>query len=383
MSFIQIPTPIPETLGDSEVCANHTDLRPALWASIDLLKVIRKSLKLSDRDFSILSGLAALALKRDRAGDLIVFASNKTLSIKANGMEIRTLRRRLANLIECGLIRRRSSPNGKRYAHHDSGGNIIAAYGFDISPLLERMQEFRKRVALEEERRAMHRVIRDRLSLLRMSFPIDSEEDIILRTALRRSSTTTGQMEDLIELFTPVNNSDAVPCNLDELAKPQQLSATDGQNDPHLQSSKQSIYEVKKDTVVESSTDIDQTVIPKNNQTHLKTEPDLQFHEVVQACPEAMSFAQEKPRDWSDLYAYSRWLAPMIGISTNVVNQAEQSLGKTNLAMTLLGIVQKSGTIKNPGAYLQSLFNGPKADNYSAPRFIRHLLRTQMNSITA
>ena len=96
-----------------------------------------------------------------------------------------------------------------------------------------------------------------------------------------------------------------------------------------------------------------------------------------------MSFAEERPRDWSDLYAFSRWLAPMIGISTNLVNQAEHSLGKTNFAMTLLGIVQMSGTIKNPGAYLRSLFNGPKAENYSAPRFIRHLLRTQMNSITA
>lgn len=383
MSFIQISTPIPETPGSLEVCANHADLRPALWASIDLLKVIRKSLKLSDRDFSILSGLAALALKRDRAGDLIVFASNKTLSLKANGMDIRTLRRRLANLIECGIIRRRSSPNGKRYAHHDADGNIIAAYGFDISPLLERMQEFRERVALEEERRAMHRVIRDRLSLLRMSFPIDSEEDIILRTALRRSSTTTQQMEDLILMFTPVNNSDAIPSNLDVLARPMKLSPTDGQNDLHLQSSKQSINERKKEALIESPIKIDQAALPKKNLSHLKTEPDLQFQHVIQACPEAMSFAEEKPRDWSDLYAFSRWLAPMIGISTNLVDQAEQSLGKTNLAITLLGIVQMSGTIKNPGAYLRSLFNGPKAENYSAPRFIHHLLRTQMTSTTA
>lgn len=383
MSFIQVSTPIPETSGSLKICANHADLRPALWASIDLLKVIRKSLNLSDRDFSILNGLAALALKRDRAGDLIVFASNKTLSLKVNGMDIRTLRRRLANLIECGIIRRRSSPNGKRYAHHDASGNIIAAYGFDISPLIERMQEFRERVALEEERRAMHRVIRDRLSLLRMSFPIDSEEDIILRTALRRSSTTTGQMKDLIEMFTPVNKSDAVPCNLDELAKPKAMSATDSQNDLHLQSSKQSIYERKEETLEENSKNLAHSVKPKKNHTNLNAQPDLQFDEVMQACPEAISFAQEYPTSWSELYAFSRWLAPMVGISTSIVNQAEQSLGRENLAMTLLGIVQMSGTIKNPGAYLRSLFSGRKAENYSAPRFIRHLLRTQMTATTA
>jgi replication initiation protein RepC len=379
MSFIQISTPLPETSGSQKVCANHADLRPALWASIDLLKTIRKSLKLSDRDFSVLSSLAALALKRDRAGDIIVFASNKTLSLKANGMEIRTLRRRLANLVESGIIRRRSSPNGKRYAHHDADGNVIAAYGFDISPLLERMQEFRERVAIEEERRAMHRVIRDRLSLLRMSFPIDSDEDIVLRTALRRSSTTTAQMEELIELFTPVNNLAANPCDLDALTEPKHLSSTDGQNDLHLQSSKQNTYERKRIAADNHSIGPNQTTNPKKEPRQKKAEPKMGFRQVVQACPEAMSFAQEKPRDWSDLYAFSRWLAPMIGIGTQVTDQAEQTLGKADFAMTLLAIVQMSGTIRNPGAYLRSLFTGPKADDYCASRLIRNLLRSQMN----
>ena len=383
MSFIQITTPLPEDSGNQKECLTHADLRPALWASIDLLKILRKNLKLSDRDFSVLSGLAALALKRDRAGDLIVFASNKTLSMKANGMNIRTLRRRLANLVDCGIIRRRSSPNGKRYAHHDASGNVIDAYGFDISPLIERMQEFRERVALEEERRAIHRVVRDRLSLLRMSFPIDSEEDVILRTALRRSSTTTSQMEDLIELFTVVNNSDHFPCHLEELVNHEYLSATEGQNDLHLQSSKQSIYESKKETINSNKDHLNQTKNPKKSYEHKKPSHNLQYHEVVQACPEAISFAQDIPRNWSDLYAFSRWLAPMIGISTHVVDKAEKSLGKTNLAMTLLAIVQMSGSIRNPGAYLRSLIQGPNAEGYSASRFIRHLLRDQVSSSTA
>lgn len=368
---------------NQDVCIEHTDLRPTLWASIDLLKIIGKNLKLSDRDFSVLSGLAALALKRDRAGDLIVFASNKTLSLKANGMDIRTLRRRLANLIKCGIIRRRSSPNGKRYAHHDADGNVIAAYGFDISPLLERMQEFRERVALEEERRAMHRVTRDRLSLLRMSFPIDSDEDIILRTALRRTSTSTSQMEDLIKLFTTVNNLDDPACDLDELANPARLSATGGQNDLHLQSSKQNKYERKKETISLNKPTRSQTDNSKSSSKHSTTRPDIQYFEVIQACPEAMSFAQNPPRNWTDLYAFSRWIAPMIGISPQVADQAELSLGKANLAMTLLAIAQTSGSIRNPGAYLRSLFQGPKAESYCASRYIRHLLRSQLDTSTA
>lgn len=375
MSFIQISPPLPDISGSQKACSNHADLRPSLWASIDLLKVIRKDLNLSDRDCTVLSSLAALALKRDRAGDLVVFASNKMLSLKANGMDIRTLRRRLANLVENGIIRRRSSPNGKRYAHQDAAGNVIAAYGLDISPLLERLQEFKERVALEQERQAIHKVARDRLSLLRMSFPIDSEEDIILRTALRRRSTTTAQMEDLIGLFTAVNDVEARPNDLDALANSALLSATHGQNVLHLQSSKQNAYERKKDITATNPATPKKPTQTHDESKYPKMRPNLEYHEVMNACPDAMSFAQEEPRSWTDLYAFSRWLAPMIGINTNLVDQAEQALGKTNLAMTILAIVQMSGSIRNPGAYLRSLFQGPRAEGYCATRYLRSLMR--------
>jgi len=375
MSFIQISPPLPDTSGSLKACSNHADLRPSLWTSIDLLKVIRKDLNLSDRDCTLLNCLAALALKRDRAGDLVVFASNKMLSLKANGMDIRTLRRRLANLIENGIIRRRSSPNGKRYAHQDAAGNVITAYGLDISPLLERLHEFRERVALEQERQAIHKVARDRLSLLRMSFPVDSEEDIILRTALRRRSTTTAQMEYLIELFTAVNDVEAQPNDLDALADTAILSATHGQNDLHLQSSKQNTNERKKDIAVTKPATPKKPMQKNDKSENLKLRPNLEYHDVMSACPEAMCFAKEEPRSWTDLYAFSRWLAPMIGIKSNLVDQAEQALGKTNLAMTILAIVQMSGSIRNPGAYLRSLFQGPRAEGYCATRYIRSLMR--------
>ncbi|WP_371328623.1 helix-turn-helix domain-containing protein [Shinella sp. HZN7] len=52
-----------------------------------------------------------------------------------------TLRRHLAALVEAGLIERRDSPNGKRYAHRGRGGEIGAAFGFSLAPLLARAGE--------------------------------------------------------------------------------------------------------------------------------------------------------------------------------------------------------------------------------------------------
>ncbi len=47
---------------------------------------------------------------------VVVFPSNRELSIRAHGMAPATLRRHLASLVEAGLIIRRDSPNGKRFA---------------------------------------------------------------------------------------------------------------------------------------------------------------------------------------------------------------------------------------------------------------------------
>ncbi|MFW8642788.1 helix-turn-helix domain-containing protein [Rhizobium beringeri] len=53
---------------------------------------------------------------------LIVFPSNAQLSIRARGMTAATLRRHLAGLVDAGLILRKDSANGKRFARRDRAG---------------------------------------------------------------------------------------------------------------------------------------------------------------------------------------------------------------------------------------------------------------------
>jgi replication initiation protein RepC len=54
-------------------------------------------------------------------------------------------------LIEAGMITMKDSPNGKRYGTRDRAGRITEAYGFDLSPIAVRHEEF---VRLAEEARA-------------------------------------------------------------------------------------------------------------------------------------------------------------------------------------------------------------------------------------
>ena len=64
--------------------------------------------------------------------------------MRAHGPAPATLRRALAQLVEAGIVIRRDSPNGKRYARRGEGGQVEQAFGFDLSPLVARAAEFER-----------------------------------------------------------------------------------------------------------------------------------------------------------------------------------------------------------------------------------------------
>ena len=85
-----------------------------------------------------------------RGGRPIVWPS-ALLQQEALGVSETQAKRVNRYLIELGLITMKDSPNGKRYGRRDARGRIVEAYGFDLSPLAARYQEF---VQLAEEGRA-------------------------------------------------------------------------------------------------------------------------------------------------------------------------------------------------------------------------------------
>jgi replication initiation protein RepC len=70
-------------------------------------------------------------------------------------------------LIEAGLITMKDSPNGKRYGKRDGKGNIIEAYGFDLSPIAARYQEFLRLAADARTEREDMRRLRRRATIAR------------------------------------------------------------------------------------------------------------------------------------------------------------------------------------------------------------------------
>ncbi len=129
----------------------------------------RAQLKLRDRSLAVLKALVSFHPELELSVDqnLVVFPSNTELASRANGIAETTLRDNLALLVDAGLVQRRDSPNGKRYARKNSSGKIVVAFGLSLLPLVTRAEEL---ALLAEEVRAERRrlcITRERITLLR------------------------------------------------------------------------------------------------------------------------------------------------------------------------------------------------------------------------
>src|SRR6516165_3384317 len=138
------------------------------WQVFRALCTARARIGVSERALSVLNALLRFHPETALTGEgLVVFPSNDQLSLRAHGMAPATLRRHLAVLVECGLLIRRDSPNGKRYARKGQGGAIETAFGFDLMPLVARAAEIERLAAAARAERRDYLVVRERITLVR------------------------------------------------------------------------------------------------------------------------------------------------------------------------------------------------------------------------
>lgn len=169
------------------------------WKVLRTIIEARRRIGISDRAAAVLSALLSFHPDTElkAATPLVVFPSNRELSLRAHSMPEATLRRHLAALVDAGLIVRRDSPNGKRYVRRDDKGVIGVAYGFDLSPLVARAAEFDSYAAAEREGREAVRRLREEITLLR--------RDIAKTLAFVAEAAVPGDWSEITEAFVPLS----------------------------------------------------------------------------------------------------------------------------------------------------------------------------------
>lgn len=364
------------------------------WQVFQYIREARELIGATDRSLTILNALLTFHPETSLTGDaeLVVWPSNEQLMARANGMPATTLRRHLAVLVDCGLIIRRDSPNGKRFARKGRGGEIEQAYGFDLSPIVARADEFRDLVeALQAEKKAF-RVAKERLTLLRRDIVKMIETGIdenvpgnwgrvtlayqaivarLPRSAPRQIVENIAQ--ELLDLYADIREV------LESFANSQNLDANESHSGRHIQNSNPDSTSESEygfgtaDEVGGSAAETDNVrSLPKR---------DLPLGIVLDACPEIRELAQGGAiRHWRDLLAAAEVARPMLGISPSAWREACEVMGEQHAAITLAGIYQRAGQINNAGGYLRSLTDRAKDGKFSTWPMVMALLRAKLDA---
>ena len=114
------------------------------WKIYQAICAARPRLGVSERSLSVLNALLTFHPETALTGeeDLIVFPSNHLALVarpRHAGLHAASSSGRAGRRWP---VVRRDSPNGKRYARKDGTGEIELAFGFDLSPLVVRSEEF-------------------------------------------------------------------------------------------------------------------------------------------------------------------------------------------------------------------------------------------------
>jgi replication initiation protein RepC len=389
------------------------------WRLYRALTEAKEPLGVTDRALSVLHALlsfhqeTALTLPASdsksaeadsSAPGIVVFPSNRELSIRAHGMAPATLRRHLACLVDAGLIIRRDSPNGKRFARRGQGGTIEDAFGFDLMPLVARAAEIEN---LAEEVRAENRamaLLREKITLTRRDIakmiatgleegvPGDWEGFHLRYATLSGRYARNLLRPDLEALASELTALVAeIRKLLENHVNPQNMSGNESQSERHIQNQTTNIFELEpslREGRGEPSDLDDQNPgapsapepefsgagAPKPDQkpTTPRTYP---LGMVLEACPDILDFASGGISSWRDLATTAAVVRKAIGVSPDAWAQALEVLGEHDTSIVIAAILQRGEEIKSAGGYLRVLTAKARAGEFSLGPVLMALLR--------
>ena len=364
------------------------------WKVFRTVCIARPRLGVSERALSVLNALLTFYPETTLSGDdpLIVFPSNEQLMLRAHGMPVSTLRRHLAVLVDAGLIIRRDSPNGKRYARKGRGGEIGLAFGFDLSPLVAREEEFAALAAEIEAEALAFRLARERVTLCRRDIakmiataleegvPAGEGQgeagwhDVHLRfraiiEAVPRAPTT-GQLAAAANELTGL--ADEILKSLKTKVVESISSANESQSERHKQNSNPNpLIELEPSLPEGEGSRAEPHPEPKASPE--RTYP---LGMVLDACPDIADYAKGGIRNWRDFLATAVVIRSMLGISPSAWAEAQRVMGEVQASVVIACILQRGTAIHSAGGYLRELTRKAGAGEFS----LGPILMAQINS---
>lgn len=328
----------------------------------------RSRLGVSDRALAILDALLSFhpdTVLVSGAADLVVFPSNQQLALRAHGIASSTLRRHLAALVEAGLLLRRDSPNGKRYARRGANGDIEQAFGLDLGPIVARANELAELAGSIAKERKILGCLREQATLARRDIAkmivagveegVDADWSRIHR-----------EFRDLVSRLPRIPSRDVLEPLVEKLTE--------------LSASVLAILQQHAERCEARTGDVDSSQGEDCVETEPETSPLLQticrcdqktqstaipIGLIVEACPDFLDYARGDIRTVQDLIATARLVRPLLGVSPSAWEDACAVMGEEQASAVLAAILQRGTAIKNAGGYLRALTRRASAGEFS------------------
>lgn len=344
---------------------------------------------IGDRSLAVLAALLSFYPDTELSEEngLVVFPSNKQLILRSHGMSEVTLRRHLATLVGSGLIIRRDSPNGKRYARKGRGGGLEEAFGFSLAPVLARADEFAEAAErVRADNRAL-RLMRERITLHR--------RDIQKLIEAAVEEDVPGDWGDLWRRFRAI--VDAIPrraamvdlapivIDLAEIREEIDILLESHMNVEESNGNANRSERQQSDSNTESIFEFE----PALEKSGAAVEPRTREAEkpkgyplglVLKSCPEIAVYAADGIGSWRDLMITAAQVRGDLGVSPSAYEDACHVMGQEIAAIVVACILQRAEHINSAGGYLRVLTDKARAGEFSVGPMLMSLLRTQSRS---
>lgn len=359
----------------------------------------RVLLGVQDRALAVLDALLTFHPHSELSEEtgLIVFPSNAQLSVRAHGITGTTLRRHLGALVDAGLILRRDSPNGKRYARKDRSGDIEHAFGFSLAPLLARAEELAalaQQVAAEQRhfritKEALTICRRDVRKLIAAAVAEDALGDWkALEQRLEAILAGLSRNPALDEVEAALGDMEALRADivnqLEKLEKTEKKDANDNEFGCHIQNSN-----TKPSNEFEPALEQEQggRVAPDQPATlaAIRPAPETKAFPlplVLRACPRISDYGPGGTiAGWRDLMSAAVVVRSMLGVSPSAYQEACEVLGPESAAVAMACILERTEHISSAGGYLRNLTARARQGEFSLGPMLMAQLRANGNAV--
>jgi replication initiation protein RepC len=264
-------------------------------------------------------------------------------------------------LFEAGIFVIRDNEQGKRYGRRGPDGRIIEAYGFDLSPLAVRYDEFIRIAAEAKAERERMKALRKRVTIARRAIrqagealealgplPPDWQRLAAETADLVAAARQTTRSEDLAAVAKSLENRKAEAEQwLRDAAKSVEMTPVGLEDKPHTTSTNQPLNPYK-DTVIASEISSPAPTVPKTAPSvpASTVSPDKTLEvkpaELVDLAPRLAQYVPHGTLTWPLVLDAADWLRGELGVSRSLWGQACQTMGRDRAVLALAIVSTKS-----------------------------------------